>query len=418
MKINEIVKQQTADITKETHLKSSEHSQMELERRMFHLKTLYDLSQEIGVLKKTEEIMKNLLMMIIGTFGTLRGIVVLVDLGKGSIEEIFQRGMGKNSFGILVKAIESGHFKELEEITCIHVLDEKNDIQQNKKKDLADLLNSCKIKIWIPFKVNEKLRGGIGLGDKLSGDPYTMDDQELLCTLSVQGAVAIENSRLVEQMKKEEIVRTNLSRYLSPHTVEQVIKRDIELKLGGDRKVVTILFSDIRNFTKITETSRPDQLIQILNEYFTAMATTIFEYRGSLDKYIGDALVAVFGSLIPLENSAQNAVQTAIRMMKYMPQLNERWMNRYGFHMDIGIGINTGEVFLGNIGSPERMEFAVIGDPVNVAARFSGLARPGQILVTRETLTYLGTETKYSELPRTQIKGKSGKFELFEIHYL
>lgn len=172
-----------------------------------------------------------------------------------------------------------------------------------------------------------------------------MDDQELLSTLSVQGAVAIENSRLVEQIKKEDIVRANLSRYLSPHAVEQIIKRDIELKLGGDRKVVTILFSDIRNFNQITESCRPDQLIQILNEYFTAMAKIIFEYRGSLDKYIGDAIVAVFGSLIPLENSAHSAVQTAIKMMKYMSKLNERWMNQYGFHMDIGIGLTQEKSF-------------------------------------------------------------------------
>jgi class 3 adenylate cyclase len=410
------LRDQISDASK-GHSKSSEHSQFELERRMFHLKTLYDLSQEIGVLKGTKEIMKNLLMMIIGTFGALRGIVILVDVKKGSLEEIFQRGMGKTSLGILSRAIESGYFRNLEEISCIHVLDEEGGSQINKGGNIVDLLNSCKMNICIPFKVNEDLRGGIGLGNKLLGDSYTMDDQELLCTLSVQGAVAIENSRLVERMKKEEVVRTNLSRYLSPQAVEQVIKRDIELKLGGDRKIVSILFSDIRNFTQITETCRPDQLIQILNEYFTAMAKIIFEHRGSLDKYIGDAIVAVFGSLIHLENSARSAAQTAIQMMRYMPKLNEKWMNRYGFHMDIGIGINTGEVFLGNIGSPERMEFAVIGDPVNVAARLSGLAHPRQILITKETSGYLGAGIRHSELPPAKVKGKAKKLEIYEVQY-
>jgi len=101
------------------------------------------------------------------------------------------------------------------------------------------------------------------LGDKLSGDPYTMDDQELLSTLSVQGAVAIENSRLMEQIKKEEIVCANLSWYLSPHAVEQIIKKDIDLKLGGDRKVVTILFSGIRNFTQIKGKSGKFELFEI-----------------------------------------------------------------------------------------------------------------------------------------------------------
>jgi adenylate cyclase len=218
-------------------------------------------------------------------------------------------------------------------------------------------------------------------------------------------------------MKKEETVRTNLARYLSPQIVDQIIQKDVKVNLGGDRKVVTVLFSDIRNFTTITESRPADQLVQILNEYFTEMAGIIFENQGSLDKYIGDAIVAVFGSLIPLENSAPYAVTAAIEMMKRLPALNERWIKEYGFTMNIGIGINTGEVFLGNIGSPERMEFTVIGDTVNVASRFSGLAKPGQILMTRETLAYLGSDINYKELPATEVKGKTGKLNVFEIIY-
>ncbi|MDH5586771.1 MAG: adenylate/guanylate cyclase domain-containing protein, partial [Nitrospirota bacterium] len=149
--------------------------------------------------------------------------------------------------------------------------------------------------------------------------------------------------------------------------------------------------------------------------YFSAMAQIIFSHKGSLDKYIGDAIVAVFGSLIPLENSSLHATRAAMEMMKRMPELNRRWQEQYGFGMDIGIGLNTGEVFLGNIGSPERMEFTVIGDAVNVASRFSGLAKPGQILMTRETLTSLGRSIPHTVLPSAFVKGKSKKLEVFEV---
>ena len=148
------------------------------------------------------------------------------------------------------------------------------------------------------------------------------------------------------------------------------------------------------------------------------MAKIIFENQGSLDKYIGDAIVAVFGSLITLDNSANNAVQAAVQMMKQLPALNEKWMREFGFSMDIGIGINTGEVFLGNIGSPERMEFTVIGDTVNVASRFSGLAQPRQILITRETLDFLGNDVPHKQLPASMVKGKAEKLKVFEILYL
>jgi adenylate cyclase len=121
--------------------------------------------------------------------------------------------------------------------------------------------------------------------------------------------------------------------------------------------------------------------------------------------------------LIELENPARTAVQAAIQMMKRLETANQRWTAQYGFPINIGIGINTGEVFLGNIGSPERMEFTVIGDTVNIASRFSGVAAPGQILVTRETLNCLGSDIHHRELPPIEVKGKTGKLAAFEMIY-
>jgi adenylate cyclase len=305
--------------------------------------------------------------------------------------------------------------KEKKELTKYDVLEDPKyrEVSRACAKDF-ETLNASLI---VPLVFQDKVIGSLNLGEKKSGKAYSREDIDLLRTLANQGAVAIQNAKLVDQMKSEEVVRANLARYLSPQIVDQVIKKNVEVNLGGDRKVVTVLFSDIRNFTRISESLPPDKLVQLLNEYFTEMAKIIFENQGSLDKYIGDAIVAVFGSLIPLENSGQTAVQAAIQMMQEMSSLNERWKNQYGFRMDIGIGINTGEVFLGNIGSPERMEFTVIGDTVNIASRFSDVAKAGQILITKETLSNSGPEIKYTELPPVEVKGKTGKLEVFEIIY-
>jgi class 3 adenylate cyclase/energy-converting hydrogenase Eha subunit A len=272
--------------------------------------------------------------------------------------------------------------------------------------------------VMLPLTYQDSVTGILTFGNKKSGHFYTREDIHLLETLTNQGAVAIENAKLAEQMKKEETVRTNLSRYLSPQIVDDIVKNDVQVNLGGDRKTVTVLFSDIRNFTSITESRPAEQLVTILNEYFTEMADIIFECQGSLDKYIGDALVAVFGSLIEVENPVQNAVQAAVKMMKRMPVLNERWLKEYGFSMQQGIGVNTGKVFLGNIGSPERMEFTVIGDTVNVSSRFSGLAKAGQILLTREAFNFMdGSNINFRELPPSKVKGKSEELEVFEVIY-
>ena len=382
-----------------------------MERRIFHLKTLYDVSQEIIFLRTPQEILQNLLMMIMGTFGTFSGITMLVDISEKCCMEAFaQRGLPECMVEMFAQCAESGCFFEIENVKDIQKLSEKYYTKFDDNSSAVELY------VWIPFRVNEKLIGGIGLGEKLSGDPYTDDDRELLTTLASQGAGIIENARLIDQMKREETVRANLARYLSPQVVDQIIHKDMDINLGGDRKEVTVLFSDIRNFTAITETRTPYELVAILNEYFTEMARIIFDNQGSLDKYIGDAFVAVFGSLIEVENSTQHAVEAAIDMMKQMPELNKRWAKEFdGFNMNIGIGINTGDVFLGNIGSPERMEFTVIGDTVNVAARFSDMAEPGEILLPKEAQILLGDSVEVEQLPDIEIKGKSGEMEVYRI---
>jgi len=300
----------------------------------------------------------------------------------------------------------------------VTIYDIQEDPSYEKDREaFKKVFDQLKATLILPLVYEDRLIGIMSLGNKKSGKFYRREDINLLKTMANQGVVAIQNAKLAEQMKNEEMVRANLARYLSPQIVDQVIRKDVQVNLGGDRKVVTVLFSDIRNFTKISESMPPDKLVHLLNEYFTEMARIIFENQGSLDKYIGDAIVAVFGSLIPLENSGRTAVQAAIQMMKELSSLNERLKNKYGFRVDIGIGINTGEVFLGNVGSPERMEFTVIGDTVNIASRFSDVAKAGQILITKETFASLGEDIRHKELPPTEVKGKAGKLEVFEIVY-
>ena len=294
---------------------------------------------------------------------------------------------------------------------------EENPSYRDLKKTGLDQFERLGASIGFPLLHHDALIGVLFIGYKKSGKFYSREDVDLLQTLTTQGAIAIENARLAEQMKHEAMVRTSLTRYLSPQIVEQVMERKMALDLGGQRKTVTVLFSDIRNFTGISETWPPDQLMTILNQYFTDMVRTLFEHQGIIDKFVGDAIVAVFGSLIEVENPAQSAVQAAMAMMHKMPALNQRWEAEYGLTLKMGIGIATGEVFLGNIGSPERMEFTVIGDTVNVASRFSGLAKADQILAAQETIQQLDPGIEFRALPRVKVKGKARNLSVFEIEY-
>ena len=371
--------------------------------------SLLDLSQILRKLIRTfmeDMFIDTSSVMLLSPTGTGYQVYSADGEKKKEVEDVVLRRNGP-----LIQIIE----KEKKELTKFDVLEDPK--YRAVCAECAGEFEKLHASITVPLVFQDEVIGLLNLGEKKSGKSYNREDIDLLRTLANQGAVAIKNAKLIEQMKSEEMVRANLARYLSPQIVDQVIQKNVQVNLGGDRKVVTVLFSDIRNFTKIAETLPPDQLVALLNEYFTEMAKVIFENQGSLDKYIGDAIVAVFGSLIYLENSSETAVQAAIQMMKQMQTLNERWRGQYGFEMEMGIGINTGEVFLGNVGSPERMEFTVIGDTVNIASRFSGVARGAQILITKDTLMELGSDIKHRELEPVEVKGKSGKLEVFEIVY-
>lgn len=398
--------------------KREARSQLELEKRVYHLKTLHDVCQEIGFLKGTDEILQTLLAMTMGTFGSLEGFALLVNTRDAAVENLASRGIEGDLERDFSAAINSDVARQLRVSDRVEILKMAETEDSRGERALLNALESFGTRIWVPFVVDDETAGGIGLGEKIIGETYSQDDQELLYTLASQGAVSIKNARLVEQMKKEQIVRTNLSRYLSPQFVEKVVSHDMELNLGGDRRKVTVLFSDIRNFTGITESRPPDQLVAVLNEYYTAMANCIFENAGIIDKYIGDAIMATFGSLIEIKDAAASAVRAAIEMMEILPGLNERWAEEYdGFNVQIGIGITTGEVFIGNIGSPERMEYTAIGDTVNVASRFSGIARAGQIIVGSATRRDIGDEFRYKDHPPATVKGKSHKLRVYEILY-
>ena len=403
-----------------------EESQRELERRIFHLKTLFDVSQEIVFLKTPNDIMKTLLMMIMGTFGSVSGLIILVDKQKGKVQEVARRSIIQSSIDTLSQAIEVGYSEQIKAITGTDILYMSDNAQRMKNREVFNLLSLCNIHIWIPFRINENLTGGIGLGDKMIGDSYTSDDRELLSTLSAQGAVAIQNVLLLENMKKEELMRANLSRYLSPQIVEHIIKKDVEVNLGGDKRVVTVLFMDIIGFTTLSERLQPEEIVALLNEYFTEMSKAIFRWEGTLDKFAGDQIMAFWGAPTRQPDHAERAVRCAMNISKKLDELHERWKKEGKPIFDCGIGINTGEVLVGNIGvEGMKMDYTVIGDTVNLASRVEKLTRQykSRILITEFTLEHIRESVaannivniKLSDLAQVKVKGKEQGVRIYKL---
>jgi len=212
-------------------------------------------------------------------------------------------------------------------------------------------------------------------------------------------------------------VRGTFSRYMAPSVVKKILDEgEGNLKLGGQRREVTVLFVDIRGFTTMSEAALPEDVVLILNEFLDLAASCIHRHGGTLDKFIGDCAMAIWNAPYDTEDYTLKAVRAALDMQRESAPLEQKLLEKYGRSVRFGIGINTGEAIIGNIGASFRMDYTAIGDTVNTAARLESNAKPGQILISRATADILGqSEITLTTLGSLKVKGKNEEVEIFEV---
>jgi adenylate cyclase len=267
----------------------------------------------------------------------------------------------------------------------------------------------------VPLQVEDRILGAIYVDTRSTEVAFSQEDLELFLSLAAQSAMAIDNVRLYERMVETEKKRANLGRFLSPSIVEQIMKEDTVLVLGGNKLTVTTMFCDVRGFTSIAERIAPTDLVDMLNEHFTAMTAIIFELEGTLDKYIGDEIMAVFGSPVTKGEDALRCVKAALMMQAKNDELNEKRVVAGKPIFELGIGVATGEVIAGYMGSPDRMEFTVIGDRVNTARRLCSIAEPGQVIISQATYEEAKDFVRARPIGTVVLKGKEEPVHAFEV---
>ena len=222
---------------------------------------------------------------------------------------------------------------------------------------------------------------------------------------------------VLEDITKEKRVKSNLTRYMSKDLVDKLTSGAGSIELGGTKREVTILFSDIRGYTSLTEKLGPNEIVEMLNEYFTHMVDAIFKFDGVLDKFIGDAIMAVFGAPVPLPDHALRSVKAALEMKRALAQFNENRIANGKIPIQIGIGISTGEVLCGNIGSNKRMEYTAIGDGVNLSSRLESATKLYRAMTLLSEFTYeqVKEHVFVRELDFIRVKGKQKPVRIFEL---
>lgn len=384
---------------------------VKMSRAYRRLAALHKASQIMASGFDLRERLAQVLDMVMEIMEADRGFVMLREEGTNNLNVKVAREMGREleasspSMGIAGRAAIDGE--------AVLMLDSQKDSEFGMRESIirSEIMSA----MCVPLRIEDRILGSIYLDTRKPHVTFSEEDLELFVSLGSQSALAIDNVRLHEKVLNAEMKRQEFGRFLSPAIVDKIMSEERAVELGGQRARVSTLFCDIRGFTNTAERIAPADLVQLLNEYFTAMTEIIFQYQGTLDKYVGDEIMAVFGAPVQIENDALAAVSAAVAIQQLNAELNEV-RAREGRHViQLGIGIDSGEVTAGYFGSPMRMEYTVVGDRVNTASRFCSMAGPGQVIVGAETWSHIADKVEGSPIGPVRLKGKELEVKAYEI---
>ncbi len=277
------------------------------------------------------------------------------------------------------------------------------------------IMQGIRSSMAVPLIYSDELLGVMVLDSQVAANAFTAKDPQLTQALANQAAVAIQNSLFALKIEKEALTRERFQRLLSPAIAELVVSGDLAVEKGGQARDTTVFFSDIRGFTALSETRTAQQIVDMLNEYFEMMVETIFKYEGTLDKFVGDEIMALFGAPVSHPDDPIRAVRVAVEQVRALEEWNRVRVAEGEPAINIGIGINSGSVVAGYLGSSKALEYTVIGDVVNTASRLCSVAKAGEIIISKSTYELVKDHFTTEALAPTQVKGKAQALQIYRV---
>ncbi|HEU4523156.1 MAG TPA: adenylate/guanylate cyclase domain-containing protein [Thermoanaerobaculia bacterium] len=269
----------------------------------------------------------------------------------------------------------------------------------------------------VPLWNRNRVIGAVQVDSPIHIGRFTEEDLDLITALANFAAVAIERAQLSEKVEQERKIRSKMERYHSPAVIDEIVKGVVSADETDIRIAdVSILFADISGFTTVSETKKPEEVAAFLSNFFSAAVDAIFAYAGTLDKFIGDAVMAFFGAPIPQEDHADRAIMAGLMMMERVETWNDERVREGLPPVRIRVGINSGPAVVGNVGTEKRVDYTVLGSSVNIASRLeSGVAKPGQLVVSKNTLDRVVGSFEVEPLGEFALKGLQQKMPVFAI---
>jgi adenylate cyclase len=393
-----------------SHLKVAAQSLEE--RRQKKLELLLEISKELSKQQELDRLLDKVVDFTFQIMNVDRVSILLLEDKTGELVPKVSRG----------RTAQSSASRHVPQSIARKVVGDRvailsdNTATDERFKGQSILIQSVRSAMCTPLMgTDQKVLGILYVDNLTATHSFADEDLEFLIAFGSLAAVGIENSQRSERLRREALVLSNFQRYFAPNLAAQIAEQEGAIQLGGRKRPVVIFFSDVRGFTPLSEAMGPDEIATLLTEYFTEMVEIVFEHSGTLDKFMGDAIMALWGAPIAHEDDADRAMKCALDQLNALTKLNQKWKDEGRPELGIGIGINFGEVFAGNIGSDRRLEYTVIGDAVNTASRLCSTAGPNEILIAEPFYQQLKQPPAVEALEPIQVKGKSKKILVYRV---
>jgi len=388
----------------------------EIEKSNRILKVLTKVAETLIAVRPVEEVLHQVMDIVFEHIPADRGFLMLQEDGGGArlvpmVVKHREGGEGRDKITIS-KTIADRVMKDRVSILT-------SDAQIDPRFGAGDSIRFHGIRsaMCAPLWNKDQVIGIIHVDSPMLANSFTPNDLDLLTALANYAAVAVERARLNQKIVAEEKKRERLGRFLSPQVASRILAASDSqsAELGAPEvREVSVLFADISGFTGLAERMSPSAVALLLNDYLSRMTDVIFKYEGTLDKYIGDAIMAVFGAPLDMPDHADRAIRTALEMQQRLAEWNAD--RKEGPELRIRVGINSGKAVAGEIGSMNKMEYTVLGDTVNIASRLeSSVAKPGSVVVGQQTHAAVGDTFECHSLGTFSLKGKEIEVEAFEV---
>lgn len=370
---------------------------------------LYQLGKAVTTATSLDEVLDIAMYSIFDFIKAERGVIMLTDKATGKAMPHLSRTRTQKDLKQHITVSQTIVNKVINDKVSIVTTDAMADSRFSAGMSIAQ--QNIRSALCVPLWEKQDVFGVIYIDNQMHAHSFNNEDLDLLTAIGNQVAIRIKQDELYDKLKKEALVRTNLERYHSPDIVELIISKG-STDFAAEEKEITVVFADVQNFTPLSEKLPPAEIAQMLNGFFETATQIIFEHKGSVNKYIGDAIMAIFGAPVESKDHAINGTRCA---MKIIQTLNAQ-ASTDKIPFAVRIGVNTGIVIAGNIGSKKRIEYTVLGDTVNVASRLNQFGAANQIVIGEQT--YKATQSydiQTKDLGLVQLKGKEKGVRAYQI---